>query len=85
MGALSSVGESSSDRLNPLNGARDALAYTDTHGGKCQLAAVFYQLKRGAAGYAGAGHAQWMADGNGAAIWVYVLAIVGQAQLTQHR
>ena len=70
--------------LNPLNGAGYALADTDAHGGECELAASLNQLQRGAAGNAGARHAQRMAEGDGAAIGVYVLAIIGQAQLPQH-
>src|SRR3954467_6597522 len=70
---------------NPLDHHRDALADADAHGAEGVTAAAAVELFGGGEGQAGAGHAEGGAEGDGAAVRVDVLGVVGEAELAEHR
>src|SRR3546814_12615227 len=65
---------------NPLDHHRDALANADAHGGESVAAAGAVEFFGGGEDEAGAGHAEGVAQRDGAAIGVHVLRIVGEAE-----
>jgi hypothetical protein len=68
---------------DPLKGDGNALANADTHGGERQLLVAHRKFQRGRAGDAGAGHAERMAERDGAAIGVDVPGIFLKPELAQ--
>src|SRR5690554_4005469 len=71
--------------LYPLDEHGDTLAYTYTHGAQGVAAAGALQLQGGGHQQAGAGHAQRVAQGDGAAVGVDPGVVVLDAQLTHDR
>ena len=68
---------------NPLQRQRHALADADAHGGQRALAAALFQAVHRGQREARAGHAERMAERDGAAVRIDVLGIVGDAELAQ--
>src|SRR3546814_2167968 len=70
---------------NPLDHHRDALANADAHGGESVAAAGAVEFFGGGEDEAGAGHAEGVAQRDGAAVGVHILCVVGEAELAQDR
>ena len=71
--------------LPPLQHHRDALADADAHGAEGVAGLRALQLVDGGGGKAGAAGAEWMADGDGAAVGVDAGIGVVQPKLPRHR
>ena len=67
-----------------LKGDRDALSDADAHGGERLSAAALLQLQGSRAGDTCAGHAERMAESDGAAIGIDVVCGLIDAQIPKH-
>ena len=62
----------------------DALSHADAHGAERVAAAAAVQLVHGGRDQPRAGHAERVAERDGAAVRVYMRRVVGQAKVAQH-
>src|ERR1700675_1114745 len=69
--------------LDPLERERDALPDANAHGGQRTLAAALLQTMHRGERNARARHAERMTERDGAAMWIDVSGIIGNAELAQ--
>src|SRR6185369_11581845 len=68
---------------HPFESERDSLADADAHGGEAELAAAALQLLGRGEREPGAGHAERMAERDGAAVGVLAGIVVGDTELAE--
>src|SRR5262245_12955538 len=71
--------------LYALHDQRRALPHAYAHGAQAFLATALLELMHGGQDQASAAGAQWMAEGDGAAVRVDPRVVIGDAQITGYR